>query len=147
LLFSFCYLALRQILQLLVLRVRSDESKDLEILVLRHELAILRRRTPRPAITSIDRLFLTAASRVLPRARWHAFFITPATLLRWHRRLIAKRWTLRGPSWAPADAARCSGAGGSARAREPTMGLPAHPRGAERPRAQRVAHDDTDVAS
>jgi transposase InsO family protein len=93
LLFSFCYLALRQVLQLLALRVRSNASKDLEILVLGHELAILRRRTPRPAITPIDRLFLTDASGALPRACWHAFFITPATLLRWHRRLIAKRWT------------------------------------------------------
>ena len=95
-LFSFCYLVLRQVLQLLALRVRSDDFKDLEILVLRHELAMLRRQTRRPAITPIDRLFLTAASRLLPRARWHAFVITPATLLRWHRRLIAKRWTYTG---------------------------------------------------
>ena len=92
-LFSFCYLVLRQVFQLLALRFRSHDFKDLEILVLRHELAILRRQTRRPAITPIDRVFLTAASRLLPRARWHAFLITPATLLRWHRRLIAKRWT------------------------------------------------------
>jgi putative transposase len=92
-LFSFCYLALRQILQLLTLQRRSNDGKDLEILVLRHELAMLRRRTRRPAIRPFDRLFLTAASRALPRARWHAFLVTPATLLRWHRRLIATRWT------------------------------------------------------
>jgi putative transposase len=61
--------------------------EDLEIVVLRHELAILRRRTRRPAITAIDRLFLSAASRLLPRARWQSFVVTPATLLRWHRRL------------------------------------------------------------
>jgi hypothetical protein len=91
LLVSFCYLTLRQVLQLVALRVRSNDAKDLEILVLRHELAVLRRRTPRPAIKPLDRVFLTAASRRIPRARWHAFFITPATLLRWHRRLIAKR--------------------------------------------------------
>ena len=95
-LFSFCYLVLRQVFQLLALRFRSHDFKDLEILVLRHELAILRRQTRRPAITPIDRVFLTAASRLLPRARWHAFLITPATLLRWHRRLIAKRWTYSG---------------------------------------------------
>ena len=65
-------------------------------MVLRHELAILRCQTPRPAITSIDRIFLTAASRVLPRVQWNAFLITPATLLQWHRRLIAKRWTYTG---------------------------------------------------
>ena len=95
-LFSFCYLALRQILQLMALHVRSNDSKDLEILVLRHELAMLRRRTPRPVVKPIDRLFLSGASRVHPRARWHAFFVKPATLLRWHRRLTAKRWTYAG---------------------------------------------------
>ena len=95
-LLSFCYLVLRQVLQLTALRARSEEFKDLEILVLRHELAILRRQSRRPAITSIDRVFLAAASRLLPRAPWGAFLITPATLLRWHRRLIAKRWTYAG---------------------------------------------------
>jgi hypothetical protein len=73
LLFSFCYQVLRQVLQLLALQVRSHDFKDLEILVLRHELAILQRRTRRPAITPVDRLFLTAVSRLLPRDRWHAF--------------------------------------------------------------------------
>jgi putative transposase len=92
-LFSFCYMALRQVLQLLELRVWSNDFKELEILVLRHELAMLRRRTSRPIIRPIDRLFLSAASRRLPRHLWHAFVVTPATLVRWHRRLIAKRWT------------------------------------------------------
>jgi hypothetical protein len=96
LLFSCCYMVMRQVFHLLALRFRSNNLKDLEILVLRHEIAILRRRTPRPAIMPTDRVFLTAASRLLPRARWHAFLITPATLLRWHRRLIAKRWTYGG---------------------------------------------------
>ena len=68
-LLSFCYLALRQVLQLLVLRTRSNDFKDLEIVVLRHELAVLRRRIRRPPITDIDRLFLTAASRLLTRPR------------------------------------------------------------------------------
>jgi hypothetical protein len=92
-LLSFCWLVLRQVLQSLALRVRSDDFKDLEILVLRHELAILRRRTPRARIMPLDRLFLTVASRLLPRTHWHAFFVTPATLLRWHRDLVARRWT------------------------------------------------------
>jgi transposase InsO family protein len=83
----------RWVLQLGVLRVRSTDLQDLEIVVLRHELAILRRRTRRPTITWIDRLFLAAASRLLPRARWRSFIITPGTLLRWHRILVAKRWT------------------------------------------------------
>jgi putative transposase len=90
-LFSFCYIVVRHVLQMLAFRARSDDFKELEILVMRHELAILRRRTRRPAITSIDRVFLTAASRLLPRARWDLFLITPATLLHWHRQLIAKR--------------------------------------------------------
>jgi putative transposase len=90
---SLCYVVLRRVLQLAVLRFRSNDLKELEIVVLRHELAILRRRTRRAAMTWTDRLFLTAASRVLPRARWRSFIITPATLLRWHRRFVAKRWT------------------------------------------------------
>jgi hypothetical protein len=89
-------MVMRQVFNLLALRFRSPDFKDLEILVLRHELAILRRQIRRPAIKPIDRVFLTAASRLLPRARWHASLITPATLLRWHRRLVAKRWTYRG---------------------------------------------------
>jgi putative transposase len=60
---SFCYLVLRRLLQLAALRVRSNDFKELEIVVLRHELAILRRRRKRPALTGVDRLFLTAASR------------------------------------------------------------------------------------
>jgi len=91
--FSLCYTALRWMLQLMVLRSRSNEFKDLEIVVLRHELAILRRRIRRPAISWTDRLCLAAASRLLSRAHWRAFIVTPATLLRWHRRLVAKRWT------------------------------------------------------
>jgi hypothetical protein len=83
-------------LRLAVLRGRSNEFKDLEIIVLRHELAILRRRTRRPAMSWTDRLCLAAASRVLSRAQWRAFIVTPATLLRWHRRLVAKRWTFAG---------------------------------------------------
>jgi putative transposase len=90
---SFCYLVLRRVLQLAALRVRSNEFKELEIVVLRHELAILRRQRKRPVLTAVDRLFLAAASRCLARDRWRSFLITPATLLRWHRRLVAKRWT------------------------------------------------------
>ena len=92
---SLCYLVLRWLLQLVALRVRSHEWKELEIVVLRHELAILRRQTRRPAIAACDQLFLAAASRCLPRARWPSFIVTPATLLRWHRALVARRWTYR----------------------------------------------------
>jgi putative transposase len=90
---SLSYVVVRWVAQLAVLRFRSNDFKHLEILVLRHELAILRRRIPRPTISWSDRLLLTAASRLLPRPRWPSFCVTPTTLLRWHRRLVAKRWT------------------------------------------------------
>ncbi len=90
---SLCYLMLQRLLQLAALRFRSDEFKELEIVVLRHELAVLRRQLGRPELSPPDRVFLAAASRLLPRARWRSFFVTPTTLLRWHRRLVARRWT------------------------------------------------------
>jgi putative transposase len=68
-------------------------SKDLELLVLRHQLAVIRRQTPRPRLEPADRALLAAGSRVLPRARWSCFFVQPKTLLRWHRRLVAGAWT------------------------------------------------------
>ena len=98
---SLYYLVIRWLLQLVALRVRSHEWQELEIVVLRHELAILRRRTQRPPITALDRLVLASASRLLPRARWPSFLVTPATLLRWHRRLVAKRWTYAHPVGRP----------------------------------------------
>jgi putative transposase len=88
---SLCYVFLRWFVGCLALRARSREFKELEIIVLRHELAILRRTTRRPRITVVDRVFLAAASRVLSRAQWQSFIVTPATLRRWHRRLIANR--------------------------------------------------------
>jgi putative transposase len=86
------YLTLCRSIQLVVLLVRGDAAKDLEILVLRHQLTVLRRQTPRPRLEPADRVLLAAVSRVLPRARWSCFFVRPATLLRWHRRLVAGAW-------------------------------------------------------
>lgn len=80
-------------IQLLVLLARGDAANDLEILVLRHQLAGLRRQSPGPRLEPADRALLTAVSRVLPRARWSRFFVQPETLLRWHRRLTACAWT------------------------------------------------------
>jgi len=74
---SLCYVVLRRVLQLAALRFRSNDLKELEIVVLRHELAIVRRRIRCPAMTSTDRLFLAAASRLLPSARWRSFIIAP----------------------------------------------------------------------
>jgi putative transposase len=93
LVWSLCYLVFRCVLQLSLLRPRSEAFKELEIVVLRHELSVLRRQTRRPQLTATDRVFLTAASRVLPRSSWRSFLVTPTTLLGWHRRLVARRWT------------------------------------------------------
>ncbi|HEX5922191.1 MAG TPA: helix-turn-helix domain-containing protein [Baekduia sp.] len=89
---SLVYVALRRVLALVLLGVRSSDFKELEIVVLRHELEILRRQTGRPQMRTADRVFLAAASRMIPRARWRSFFVTPDTLLGWHRRLVARRW-------------------------------------------------------
>src|SRR5205823_6372694 len=94
---SFCYVLLRWLLQFIAFVVRSNEFKEVEIVVLRHELAILRPKTRRPAMTAVDRVFVAAASRLLPRECWRSFIVTPATLLRWHRRLVARRWTYARP--------------------------------------------------
>jgi putative transposase len=93
LLVSLVYLVACRLLQLVVLLVRGDRSKELEILVLRHELAILRRQVGRPRFEPRDRLMLAALSRVSPRRSWRAFPVRPETLLRWHRHLIARHWT------------------------------------------------------
>jgi len=93
---SLAYLAVRWLLQLVLLRRRSEEFRELEIVVLRHELAVLRRQVHRPQLTSTDRALLAAASRLLPCSRWSSFMVTPTTPLRWHRRLVARRWTYPG---------------------------------------------------
>jgi len=90
---KLAYVAVCRSIQLLALLARGDAAKDLEILVLRHQLAVLRRQAPRPRLAPADRALLAAVSRVLPRARWSCFLVTPGTLLRWHRRLVAGAWT------------------------------------------------------
>ncbi len=95
-LWSFAYLGLCRLLALLVLLCRSVPSKELEILVLRHELAILRRQARRPQLRQADRVLLAALSRALPRRTWSIFSVSPRTLLRWHQLLVARRWTLWG---------------------------------------------------
>ena len=79
---KLAYLTLCRSIQLLALLARSDAAKDLEILVLRHQLTVLRRQVPRPKLQPADRALLAAVSRLLPRPRWSCFFVTPDTLLR-----------------------------------------------------------------
>jgi putative transposase len=93
LLASLLYVAMRRLLQLVAVCFRSQEFRELDVVVLRHELAILRRQVGRPSLRPADRAFLAAASRLVPRQRWSSFFVTPETLLRWHRQLVARRWT------------------------------------------------------
>jgi putative transposase len=80
-----------------VLRFRSEREKEIEILLFRHQLRVLERQVSRPALTPADRALLAAFSRVLPRRAWmRSLFVTPATILRWHRELVARRWTYPG---------------------------------------------------
>jgi hypothetical protein len=75
-----------------MLRGRTDRSKDAEILVLRHQVAVLHRQVPRPRFEPTDRALLTALSRVVGHDRWSMFLMRPDTILRWHRRLVANHW-------------------------------------------------------
>jgi putative transposase len=90
---ELAYRTLWRSIQLLVLLARGDAAKDLEILVLRHQLIVLRRQVSRPRLEPADRALLAAISRNLPACRWSCFLVRPETLLRWHRRLVAGAWT------------------------------------------------------
>jgi transposase InsO family protein len=87
------YQALVRALSWLALLARRDTAKDVEILVLRHEVAVLRRTNPRPTLTWIDRAMLSALSRLLPTPLRRLRLVSPRTLLRWHAQLVARRWT------------------------------------------------------
>jgi transposase InsO family protein len=93
-LFFLLYAGVRRLLRVLV-GTSPRRSLEIENAVLRHQLAVLRRRVKRPQLRRRDRVFLVAASRVLPRERWSSFLVTPQTLLRWHRELIKRKWTYR----------------------------------------------------
>jgi putative transposase len=88
---AFLYLAFRALLGVL-LRFRRLDAKDVELLVLRHELEVLRRQVARPKLRAADRALLAAAASHLPRASRDARLVTPRTLLRWHRALVRREW-------------------------------------------------------
>jgi putative transposase len=92
-LFAVCYFILR-----LVLRITPDDDtreREAEILVLRHQLAVLKRASPRPRIRRLDRMMIAAFARLIRRDRWSGFIVSPATILRWHRELVARKWTCK----------------------------------------------------
>jgi putative transposase len=87
------YLSFCQLLGWLALLARRSATKNAELLVLRHEVAVLRRQIARPRVDWADRAVLAGLSRLLPRSVWRGRLVQPATLLRWHRELIRRRWT------------------------------------------------------
>ena len=93
---SLLYATVRLLLDLALLRCGSGAARDLELLALRHEVRVLRRRTKRIAWRPGDRLVLTALSRCLPRPDWLVFPVRPETLLRWHRELVRHQWAVFG---------------------------------------------------
>jgi hypothetical protein len=103
------YVLVRCLLGFVLVAARREASKDAELLVLRHENAVLRRQVSRVRYQPADRLWLVALSRVIPRQRWdEVFAVTPATLLAWHRRLVARKWdytSRRRPGRPPTAAA------------------------------------------
>ena len=90
---GLAYLMLVRVLSWLTLLARSDTAKDVEILILRHEVAVLSRTNTRPALTWLDRAVLSALSRLLPPPLRQLRLVSPRTLLRWHAQLITRRWT------------------------------------------------------
>jgi putative transposase len=87
------YLIVVRLSSWLALLARSSASKDAELLVLRHEVAVLRRTIPKPRLDWADRVVLSGLCRHLSRNQRVHRLVTPATILRWHRRLVAKKWT------------------------------------------------------
>jgi hypothetical protein len=92
-LWSLLYLVVGRVFQFLVLLGRGDRVKEIEILVLRHQVAVLRRQVNRPDLGDGGRVLLAALSRLLRRPSWNIFFVSLATLLRWQRGLVARKWT------------------------------------------------------
>ena len=91
--FSLVYLVVRCLLGCLMVLARREVSKDAELLVLRHDNAVLRRQIGRVRYQRADRLWLAALSQLIPRCRWgEVFAVTPATLLAWHRRMVTRKW-------------------------------------------------------
>ena len=102
---SFLYRLAVRLFEILRLRRMSDAEKDIEIVVLRHQLDVLRRQVRRARFEPADRALLSFLGRFMPRRRWSAFLVAPATVLRWHRDAVRRRWTYphRRPGRPPLD--------------------------------------------
>ena len=98
---ALAYRLLMTVLSWLALLARSSASKDVEILALRHEVAVLRRTNPRPRVSWTDRAVLAALARIMPTGPRARRIVTPGTLLRWHRRLVAAKWRQPRPPGRP----------------------------------------------
>jgi putative transposase len=94
--FSFAYLVFRALLGLIVGSRRGPDIKNIELIVMRHELDVLRRQVGRPALLPADRAFLAAAGWHLPCSARSTLLVTPRTLLRWHRALVRRKWRQDG---------------------------------------------------
>jgi putative transposase len=92
-LFALVYAIVGRLLSLIVVRGRGEASKDVELVLLRHEISVLRRQLPRPRLAPADRLIMAAFARHLPASLRKFRVVSPSTLLRWHRELLARKWT------------------------------------------------------
>src|SRR5580704_4194693 len=118
----------------LALLARSDVSKNAEILVLRHEIAVLRRQVARPKPDWADRAVIAALARLLPRHLRIQRIVTPGTLLAWHRRLVKKKWTSPNTTGRPPVPEEIRELVRRLARQESAVGAPSHPRRAPRSR-------------
>ena len=123
----FVYLMLTRVLSWLALLAHTEAAKDVEILVLRHEVAVLRRHNPRPRLSWVDRALLSALSRLLPVDLRRLRLVSPRTLLRWHAQLVARRWSYPTTTRSTVHRATGPGAGAAVGSGEPTVGVSTHP--------------------